>query len=90
MVSILSESLRVQNDLTLSIHQLAEQGNTEALELKLRGGEDVNQTDEEQMSALHHAARLAQLPAARLLLRHHAHVDQPGPDARTPLHYAAR
>ncbi|XP_050696672.1 transient receptor potential cation channel subfamily A member 1 homolog [Eriocheir sinensis] len=90
MVSILSESLRVQSDLTLSMHQLAEQGNTEALEVKLQNGEDVNQTDEEQLSALHHAARLNQLSAARLLLRHHARVDQPGPDNRTPLHYAAR
>lgn len=70
--------------------QLAELGNTKALEVKLRAGEDVNTLDGEQLSALHHAARLNQSEAATLLLQYQALVDIRGPDQRTPLHYAAR
>ncbi|KAK3893875.1 hypothetical protein Pcinc_002317 [Petrolisthes cinctipes] len=90
MVSLLSENFRVQSDLTHSLHQLAELGNTKGLEYKLKEGESVNKLDGEQLAALHHAVRLNQSEAATLLLQHQAVVDIRGPDHRTPLHYAAR
>ncbi|XP_069972152.1 transient receptor potential cation channel subfamily A member 1 homolog isoform X2 [Penaeus vannamei] len=89
-VSMLSESLRVQSDLSHSIHQLAEMGNTEVIQLKVQNQENVDLLNSDQLAPLHYATRYNQVNTVKLLLENGAEVNVKGLDDLTPLHFAAR
>ncbi|XP_042877568.1 transient receptor potential cation channel subfamily A member 1 homolog [Penaeus japonicus] len=89
-VNMLSESLRIQSELSHSIHQLAEMGNTEAIQLKIKNQENVNMLNSDQLAPLHYVTRYGQVSTVTYLLENGADVNVKGVDDLTPLHFAAR
>ncbi|XP_043192938.1 transient receptor potential cation channel subfamily A member 1 homolog isoform X2 [Amphibalanus amphitrite] len=87
-----------QLDLRKGLHQVAREGDSEAMRLLLdsllnqpqRLQRRLNQLDSERLSPLHYAARYNRLETVRLLIKYGARTNIRGEDGLTPLHYAAR
>ncbi|XP_022100689.1 transient receptor potential cation channel subfamily A member 1 homolog [Acanthaster planci] len=79
----------------ISIHQAARDGATELMSRYLEqiGSNKrrrVNKLDENNLSALHYAARYNHEEIVKLLIKHHADPQCKGEDNTTPMHHAAR
>ncbi|KAF7170950.1 hypothetical protein CNMCM5623_003397 [Aspergillus felis] len=77
----------------LALWQAASVGDTDAIQMFLDNGADVNSMDDQSgtaYTALHHASAQGHSTAVRLLLHHNADVDKLGSDGMTALHLAAQ
>ncbi|KAG2448088.1 hypothetical protein HYH02_007113 [Chlamydomonas schloesseri] len=72
-----------------SLHELAGEGDLEAVAAALEAGADVNGRDESGCTPLHFAADRGAAEVAAALLAAGADVDAADVDGQTPLHYAA-
>ncbi|XP_033635280.1 transient receptor potential cation channel subfamily A member 1 homolog isoform X2 [Asterias rubens] len=79
----------------ISIHQAARDGEVETMRRYLEqiGSNKrrrVNKLDENNLSALHYAARYNHIEIVKLLIKHQADPGNKGDDNTTPIHFAAR
>ncbi|KAG2492223.1 hypothetical protein HYH03_009468 [Edaphochlamys debaryana] len=72
-----------------TLHEVAGQGDAEAVGRMLEAGTPVDERDEQGCTALHFAADRGSEEVARLLLGAGADVNAVDEDGQTPLHYAA-
>ncbi len=79
-----------------SLHQLAIDGDTEALSTWLTKStineisRQISELDEKGLTPLHYAARHSNVEVMKLLVDNGADLDKPGADDMTPLHYVSR
>ena len=74
-----------------SLHQLARDGDTEAIRLWLpKHMHSINELDEKKLTPLHYAARYSNIEVMKILVENGADINRLGDDDMTPLHYAAR
>ncbi|KXZ49170.1 hypothetical protein GPECTOR_23g96 [Gonium pectorale] len=72
-----------------TLHEVAGEGDVEALTGMLEGGAQVDGRDEDGCTPLHFAADRGSVAAAQALIAAGAHLDAQDADGQTPLHYAA-